>query len=42
MQGVGRILKKNKKKSRKYLQDIGLVSIFVASKEILMRKWRNW
>ncbi len=42
MQEVSGILKKNKKKRRKYLQDIRLVSIFVASKEILMRKWRNW
>ncbi|MDF2478981.1 MAG: hypothetical protein K0S24_4464 [Sphingobacterium sp.] len=42
MQGVGRILKKNKKKRKKYLHDIGFISIFVASKEILMRKWRNW
>ncbi len=42
MQEPRRVLKKNKKKSKKYLQDICLVSIFVASKEILMRKWRNW
>ena len=33
MQVLKKTKKKNKKKSRKYLQDIGLVSIFVAQKK---------